>query len=299
MRAITLASFDGVDALGFTDLPEPDVGADDELVTVRAVALGPWDLNATQGAFATAGGATDFPQQQGWDFAGETTTGRRVFGFVAQPWMGIGTLCERIVVPSGLLADLPDGLSWVQGAALPVCALTAQLLIDGAGVSAGQQIAVTGAAGMVGGFAVQLARARGASVAGVVRQGDADEARRLGAETIVDAAGGLGGVGDWAAGGLDACLDTVGLGPSVVDLIRDGGSLLTTVPGSLPEETRGITTQTVQVQPDPSALATIASQAVEGTLTVRVAETLPWDDYRRGYQMLRAGGLRGKVVLTL
>jgi NADPH:quinone reductase-like Zn-dependent oxidoreductase len=296
MRGITLASFDGIDALGFSDLPEPNVGADDELITVRAVALGPWDLHAAEGAFAAAGGTTDFPQQQGWDFAGETGTGRRVFGFVAQPWMGIGTLCERIVVPSGLVADMPDGLSWSQGAALPVCALTAQLLVDGAGVSAGQQVAVTGAAGMVGGFAVQLARARGASVAGVVREGDADEARRLGAEALVPGALGLG---NWAPGGLDACLDTVGLGPSLVDAIRDGGSLFTTVPGSLPEETKGITAQTVQVQPDPSALATLARQAVEGTLTVRVAETLPWDDYRRGYQMLQAGGLRGKIVLTV
>src|SRR6516162_9916576 len=104
MRAITLGSFGGIDALSYSDWPDPVPGPGDEVVAIRAVALGPWDLNATRGNFAAAGGSTSFPQQQGWDFAGETSTGRRVIGFVAQPWMGIGTLAERIAVASALVA---------------------------------------------------------------------------------------------------------------------------------------------------------------------------------------------------
>jgi hypothetical protein len=53
------------------------------------------------------------------------------------------------------------------------------------------------------------------------------------------------------------------------------------------------------VQPDPAALETLADSAASGRLTVRVAETLPWEEFRRGYQLLQAGGLRGKIVLTL
>jgi hypothetical protein len=55
----------------------------------------------------------------------------------------------------------------------------------------------------------------------------------------------------------------------------------------------------VQVQPDASALESLARSAAEGGLTIRVAETLSWADYRRGFEMLRSGGLRGKIVLTL
>lgn len=299
MRAITLASFDGIDALGLSEIADPVPGPGEELVDVRAVALGPWDLSAAQGAFAAAGGSTEFPQMQGWDFAGETADGRRVIGFVPQPWMRVGSFAEKIAVPSDLLAELPDGLSWAEGAALPVCSLTAQLLMDGAEVSDGDRVLVTGAAGMVGGFAVELALARGAEVAAAVREGDAAEARRLGVETVIDTDRGLAErMREWAPDGVDACIDTIGLGAAAVQGIRDNGHLATTVPGSLPEETRGITLQAVQVQPDATALQDLARHAAEGELTIRVGETMPWTDFHRGYETLRASGRRGKIVLT-
>lgn len=300
MRALTLASFGGIDALGFSQWPDPVPGPGEELVEIRAVALGPWDIAATQGAFAAAGGTTEFPQQQGWDFAGETAAGRRVAGFVAQPWTGTGTLSERMAIASALLAELPDGLSWAHGASLPITSLTAQLLVAEARVSDGDRVAVTGAAGMVGGLTVELARARGARVVGAVREVDAEEARRLGTEAVVETGSDLGRLlGEWAPGGVDACLDTVGLGAAAIDGIRDEGHLITTVPGSAPEEARGITVEAVQVQPDAAALESLLRRASEGELSLRIAETIPWDEYRRGYEALRAGGLRGKVVLTL
>ena len=76
-------------------------------------------------------------------------------------------------MPAGLLAPLPDGLDWAQGAALPVSALTARLLNVAANVSEGDTVLVTGAAGMVGGMAAQLARAQGARVVAAVRESDA------------------------------------------------------------------------------------------------------------------------------
>ena len=118
MRAVILTSFGGLEALELADLPEPVPGEGEEVVSVRAVALGPWDLSAADGYFRALGGSTQFPQVQGWDFAGQTADGRRVAGFIAQPWMGAGALAERIALPAALLAPLPDGLAWPQGAAL-------------------------------------------------------------------------------------------------------------------------------------------------------------------------------------
>ena len=110
MRAVILTSFGGLEALELADLPEPTPGEGEEVVSVRAVALGPWDLSAADGYFRQLGGSTAFPQVQGWDFAGETADGRRVLGFTAQPWMGVGALAEQIAMPAALLAPLPDGL---------------------------------------------------------------------------------------------------------------------------------------------------------------------------------------------
>jgi NADPH2:quinone reductase len=282
-----------------SEVADPTPADGEQLVRVHAASLGPWDLAGASGAFAAMGGSTDLPQIQGWDFAGETSDGRRVLGFVAQPWMGVGALAEQIAVPSGILAPLPDLLGFPQGSALPVCGLTARLLVDAAAVSDGDLVLVTGAAGMVDGFAVQLARARGARVVAAVRDSDADEARRLGAETVLSAGDELELAvrGDWEDG-VDACLDTVGLGAGALVCVRDGGAFVTSVPTAVPAAGRGIAPQTVQVQPDADACAELARQAADGELTVRVAETLPLERFRDAYTRLERGGLHGKVVLT-
>jgi NADPH:quinone reductase-like Zn-dependent oxidoreductase len=208
MRAIVLNSFSGLDALELSETADPTPGDGEELVRIRAAALGPWDLSGANGAFAAIGGSSEFPQVQGWDFAGEAGDGRRVLGFVAQPWMGIGTFAEQIAVPSALLAPLQDALSFEEGGALSVCALTARLLVEAAAVTADRLVLVTGAAGMVGGFAAQLVRARGGRVVAAVRERDADEARRLGADAVVSTGDDLEVEvrGRWQDG-VDACLD--------------------------------------------------------------------------------------------
>ena len=297
MRSIVLTSFGGLDALELADVAEPTAGDGEEVVAVRAVALGPWDRQATEGYFTALGGSAEFPQVQGWDFAGETADGRRVVGFVAQPWTGRGALAERIAVPAALLAPLPDALDWAPAAALPVTAITAQQLVRDAGVGAGDVVLVTGAAGMVGGLAAQLAGTAGAEVVGAVRARDVDEARRLGAQATVDTADLEAQVRDRWPDGVAACLDTLGL-TGAIACVRDGGVFLTTQPTAVPEPTRGIAPRAVEAQPDAAALAPLAEQAANGALTVRVAATLPFEEFRRAYAMLEKGGVKGKIVLT-
>jgi NADPH:quinone reductase len=299
MRAIVLTSFDGLDAIELADQPDPTPGDGEEVVRIRAASMGPWDVSGAAGAFAGVGGSSDFPQVQGWDFAGETGDGRRVLGFVAQPWMGKGTFAELIAVPSALLAPLPDRLSFEDGCALPVCGLAARLLVETAGVAEGDVVLVTGAAGMVGGFAAQLARARGARVVAAVRDRDADEARRPGADAVVSSGDDLEVEvrGQWQDG-VDACLDTIGLGPAALVCVRDGGAFVTSVPTAVHEGARGIAPQAVQVQPDAAATADLAERAAAGELTIRIAETLPLERFADAYARLERGGLGGKIVLT-
>jgi NADPH:quinone reductase-like Zn-dependent oxidoreductase len=213
--------------------------------------------------------------------------------------MGVGALAEQIAVPSAMLAPLPDSLDFPHGSALPVCGLTARLLVDAAAVSEGDLVLVTGAAGMVGGFAAQLAAGRGARVVAAVRDSDADEARRLGAETVVSTGIGLEVAvrGEWQDG-VDACLDTVGLGASALVCVRDGGRFVTSVPTAVPDAAREIAPGTVQVQPDAEATAELARRAAAGELTLRVAEILPLERFGDAYSRLERGGLHGKIVLT-
>jgi NADPH:quinone reductase len=299
VRAVVLNSFTGIEGLELIEVPDPAPGDGEEVVQVRAASLGPWDLSSVDGAFVAMGGSGEFPQVQGWDFAGETRDGRRVVGFVAQPWMGIGALAERIAVPSAILATLPAALGFEQGSTLSVCGLTARLLLETAAVKEGDLVLVTGAAGMVGGFASQLARSRGAHVVAAVRQDDGDEARQLGAQTIVNTGPDMEAEvrGPWQDG-VDACLDTVGLGGAALACVRDGGAFATTVPWAMPEAARGISPEAVQVQPDAVAAADLADRAAAGELTIRIAETLPLDRFRDAYARLKSGGLRGKIVLT-
>jgi NADPH:quinone reductase-like Zn-dependent oxidoreductase len=300
VRAVVLNSFSGIDGLELAEVADPSPDAGEELVLVRAASLGPWDLGAAAGTFAAAGGSTDFPQIQGWDFAGETTGGRRVLGCVAQPWMRVGAFAERIAVPSAILAPLPDELSFLEGSTLPVCTLTARLLVNAAAVKEHDLVLVTGAAGMVGGFAAQLATGRGARVVAAVRDSDADEALRLGAETVVSTGDELETAvrGAWQDG-VDACVDTIGLGAAALVCVRDGGAFVTSIPTAVPGPARGIAPETVQAQPDASAVEELARRAAAGELTVRVAETFELERFPEAYTRQARGGLHGKIVLTL
>ena len=299
MRAVILTSFAGIDGLELSEVPDPTPADGEQLVRVKAASIGPWDIANAHGAFVATGGSGEFPQVQGWDFAGETTDGRRVAGFVPQPWMGVGALAEQIAVPAAILTPLPDRLGFAEASALPVCGLTARLLVDAAGPPDGQVVLVSGAAGMVGGFVVQLASGRGAHVVAGVRGGDAEEARRLGAETSFDTADELNGAirGAWPEG-VDAVIDTIGLGADGLACVRDGGAFVTSVPTAVPEAARGIAPQSVQVQPDANALAELADRAATGELTARIAEVLPLERFRDAFGRLERGGLRGKIVLT-
>jgi NADPH:quinone reductase-like Zn-dependent oxidoreductase len=153
---------------------------------------------------------------------------------------------------------------------------------------------------MVGGFATQLAIARGARVVAAVRDSDAEDAHQLGAETIVSTEGGLEAQirGQWQHG-VDACLDTIGLGADALACVRDDGSFVTSVPTAVPDAQRGIDPGTVQVQPDSAGTTDLVGRAEAGELTVRVAKTLPLERFHEAYARLERGGVRGKIVLTL
>ena len=298
MRAVLITSFTGIDGLEVGDAPAPVARDDEILVSVKAASLGPWDLYTLQGAWA--GGASGLPQVAGWDFAGETGNGRRVLGFVAQPFMSVGALAEQAAVPAQIVADLPPGLTFEQGSALPVCALTAKLVLDASQPAEAGVVLVSGAAGQVGGYIVQLARRRGLRVLAAVFERDRQTAYGLGADAVVSTEGDLAvAVHEQFPDGVDACLDTIGLGDRGLACVRDGGAFVTSVPPSVPGAQRQIEPTTVAVHPDTQALAELAELAAAGALTVRISQTFPIERAQEAYRLLERGDLDGKVVITI
>jgi NADPH:quinone reductase-like Zn-dependent oxidoreductase len=195
MKAIRFTRYGVPDVLPLTDHPTPTAPDGGVLVRVRAAALNALDWylfsgrpHAVRLAFGLTRPARAVP---GVDFAGTVAAvGPNAVGFrVGDAIFGVGrgTLAEFVAVQAGKAAPIPTGVSFEQAAALPVAGSTAlQGLRDFGRVAPGQRVLVIGAAGGVGSFAVQVARALGAEVTAVCSAVHAEQARALGAAHVVD-----------------------------------------------------------------------------------------------------------------
>ncbi|MDQ1533885.1 MAG: hypothetical protein QOF28_1646 [Actinomycetota bacterium] len=182
------------------DVEEPVPSPDQAVVTVEAVSLNRGEVNA---ALAASDGT-----RLGWDLSGTVLeaasdgrgprAGSRVVG-LALP----GAWAQRVAVATGYLAPIPDSLTTTAAATLPVAGLTALHTLYTGGLTEGKRVLVTGAAGGVGRFAVQMAEHSGAEVTAVVaNEARAAGLRELGAKDIA--------IGTPSDGEYDIILESVG-----------------------------------------------------------------------------------------
>lgn len=199
MKALVLRSYGSPDVLEFTDTDTP-VPADNEvLVRVRATSVNPYDWHHMRGEPyvarlipGTLGLRAPKINILGCDMAGQVEAvgkdvtefrpGDDVFALLKE-----GSFAEYVSVPESLLAPKPKNLSYEQAAAVPMAAVTALAGLRDAGrIQSGQKVLVNGASGGVGTFAVQLARAFGATVTGVCSTRNVELVRSIGADEVVD-----------------------------------------------------------------------------------------------------------------
>ncbi len=205
MKAILYTQYGPPDVLHLSDVPKPVPGDDDVLMRVRAVAVTTGDVNARGFTFVPPGFGPvprlmfgwKVPRQQilGADFAGEVVVagknvkdfrpGEKVFGTTGAKF---GAYAELVCVPaSGVIAKMPEGLSFEEGAGAFFGGHTAlYFLRDKGNIQPGQRVLVNGASGGVGTFGVQLAKYFGAHVTGVCSAGNMDMVRSLGADEVID-----------------------------------------------------------------------------------------------------------------
>ena len=196
MRALRYQRYGPPEVLTVAETPEPSPGLGQAKVRVHAVALNPLDWKIRDGHFRFVPLFRSPPRGLGCDFAGEIVgvgggatprrVGERVFGSLS-PFGRDGACAEFIVVPYDHMLPLPPGIDEAQAATLPVAGGTAlQALTDDGHLVAGQRVLITGAAGGVGHFAVQVARHFGAHVVAVCSARNADFVRALGANEVID-----------------------------------------------------------------------------------------------------------------
>ncbi|WP_371599019.1 zinc-binding dehydrogenase [Streptomyces sp. NBC_00564] len=295
MRAAVVTAFGGPEAVEIVETAVPEPGAGQIRIKVAAAALNPADAGVRAGVFGGAGKRLGL----GWDVAGTVdaagvavgwTVGEQVVGISYGVAKSLGTHADYVVVDADAVAVAPASVDAVHAATVPLNALTAAQALDLLALEAGQSLLVTGAAGAVGAYAVQLAVQRGLAVTALAREGDEEFVRSLGAGRFVS--------GEVAPGSVDAVLDAAILGEKALEWVRDGGVFVGVIPHAQPASVRGVRTDAVEVAPDGARLAELVALVDEGVLTTRVAETFPLEDAAKAHARLGEGGVRGRLVLV-
>jgi NADPH2:quinone reductase len=212
-----------------------------------------------------------------------------------------GAYVEYLVAPDDSIARIPTNATLEEASTIPMNGPAAVQILELVALQPGQVIAVTGGAGTLGSYTIQLAKQQGLIVGADASPKDRDLVRGLGADHVVDRGAGLAGrIREIFPDGADAIADTALLHEDVVPALRDQG-VFVSVRGWKGEPTRGIRFEAVWVFDDHRSAAKLdgLSQATEdGILTPRLADTLPAEDAPDAHRRLEAGGVRGRLVLT-
>jgi len=312
MRAVTIRDTE----LSVEDHPDPEPGAGEVLVRVKAAGVNGADMMQRRGFYpAPPGAPEDIP---GLELAGEVVergpganrfgVGDRVMGIVAG-----GGQAELAVVHERILMAVPDNLDWVQAGGVPETFTTAH---DGvftqAGLKPGERLLVHGGAGGVGTAAIQLAHASGARVTATVRNPDHREAvAQLGADVIAPE-------GFEQHGPFDVILELVGAPnmPGNLEALDVWGRIMVIGigAGAKAELNLGLAMQrrariyNSTLRPRPLEEKAMTARAMErsvlpllasGAARVLVAATYPLEEARAAYDRFAEGGKLGKIVLTM
>jgi NADPH:quinone reductase-like Zn-dependent oxidoreductase len=308
MRLIRQLSLGGPEVLELVDAPRPEPGPTEVLVRVAAAGVNPvdWKTRARGGFLGKP------PFTVGWDVAGVVervgagvarfAPGDRVFGMPRFPHEA-AAYAEYVTSPSRQLARIPEGLSDVDAAALPLAGLTGwQALVETADVQPGQRVLILGAAGGVGHLAVQIAKSRGAYVIATASAPKHAFLAELGADETVDY---TTEVVEERVRDVDVALDVVGgdTAPSVLPALRNAGIFVTlsgAVVGPLREAAGGrVQVSGILVEPDRMGMEALAEQVAGGALRPHVSRTFPLEDAAHAHQLGETGRTQGKLVLTV
>ena len=316
MKVIGFDAPGGPEVLRAFDIAEPAVGPNQVRVRVLASAVNPTDVVTRNGTvhWAYVGAGVEPPFIPGWDAAGIVDDADPATGYVAGDQVlaikvpvveGGGTYAEKVVVAAESVTGLPRGHDFASGSTVLMNGLTALQVLDNLEGLAGGVIAVTGGAGVLGGYVIELAKLKGFRVIADASAPDRSLLETLGADVVVNRGPDVAAhIRRHAPGGVDALVDCAVLGNVVAPAVRAGGTYVAVRPaevfGGAIDPQYDLKTETVWVGPDIARkprLDYLSDLASTGGLTLRVARELSADDAAEAHRLLERGGVRGRLVL--
>ncbi|MFM9609364.1 NADP-dependent oxidoreductase [Streptomyces niveiscabiei] len=313
MRAVGFTEFGGPEVMRVLELPEPHAGPGQVRIKVAAADVNWSDIGARSGLMARHAPAMFPPSDAyvvGWDAAGvideagegvspELAVGAEVIALL-HPHLTLGAQAEYVVAPAESVVRAPEGAGQVAAATLLMNALSARMGLDALELPQGATVLVTGAAGAVGGYAVELAKAGGLRVIADAADKDRELVAGFGADHVLPRGDGLAErVRELRPDGVDGIIDGANLNDAVTAAVRDVGGIVSYVAFTGSTD-RGVHWHPLFVRDrirDTATLAELRDQAEAGVLTLRVAETFPFEEVGRVHRLIEAGGVRGRPVL--
>ena len=309
MRAVAIPSFGGPEVLEVAELPVPEPGPGEVRIHVEAATVNPTDIGMRSGNSAATLSEKEAPFVPGMEAAGTIDAvgegaswqvGDRVMAIVLPQRTGRGAQAEFCVVPQASVARIPENSTFAQAATIPMNGLTVRRALDVLGLRAGDTLLVTGAAGAVGSYGIELGKADNLRVIGVASSSDEAFVLGLGAtDFFVRGDDLVEQVRAKYPDGVDAVLDAAVIGSPVLGAIRDRGQVAA-VRLFVGEPEREITVSQIRVSDyaeNQAALDALGRLAESGGLTLRVAETFPPERAADAQQRLATGGVRGRLLI--
>jgi NADPH:quinone reductase-like Zn-dependent oxidoreductase len=304
-RALRIHAYGGSEVLKLDEIPLPVPSTNQLLIQVKAAGVNGLDWKIREG-FVRDAFPLDFPAVLGIELAGvvmETGSGAsrlkvgdRVMGALS----GLGAYADFVAVDEVKMSLTPESLTDVAAAALPVASLTAWQSIRADGeIKPGQRILIHGAAGGVGGFAVQFAKAAGATVFATASSASREHVLSLGADVVIDRSAERfeNRVSD-----VNLVLDLVGgetLDRSWQVLAPDGVIISTAAPDVAARAITGRRGRWFMTQSDAPRLRAIADSVASGTVRSTIAEVTGFAGLAAAIDRNQRGHAPGKMVLDL
>lgn len=307
MRAARISSYGGPEVLQLVDVDPPAPGPGEVVVEVRGSSVNPADVAVRNGWMAQYL-PMELPLTLGIDVAGVVTevgpdvawpsVGEEVYGVAGVMMGAFGAYAERALTRPELLAVPPKGLDLVTAGTLPLVGVSAiQAIEANLEVGPGTRLFVHGAAGGVGPLATALARHLGAHVVASCR-GGLTNIDHIGADQVVD----TDDTDVLTLGPFDASLDLVGSDPTtVLDVTRPQGRAVSLIMPPDPERAaaKQVTAMMQAGDVTTARLHRLRELVESGILTPLVTERVPLDDIAKAFEIKAAGGVRGKIAITI
>jgi NADPH:quinone reductase-like Zn-dependent oxidoreductase len=297
MKAIVATKSGPPDVLELREVEKPTPGAGEALIRVRAatVTVGDVVLRKLPRLAYLPMRLTGVRRKEipGHEFAGDVEAvgegvtrfqvGDRVFGTTTG--LSVGANAEYVCLPAGgVLAAIPDGVSYEGAAAVTVGGMTALHFLRQGAIQAGQKALIYGASGSVGSFAVQLARHFGAEVTGVCSTANVEMVKSLGADRVIDYK-----KEDFTAGGAqyDLIFDAVG------KISQSDCAAVLTSNGAFVTVAKGVTSGSAE------KLAFLGGLIAAGELTPVIDRRYPLDQVAEAHRYVETGRKKGNVVIDV